>query len=246
MLPFILRENMVKLLYAIVGSQHLSPMIERLKTILDRNILMGIFSELGIEYVVDVGANEGQYAATLRRLGYRGMIFSFEPNRDVFYLMEKRFAKDSKWRGFNYAIGSSEGELHLNVYEESSISSFLRGNEKIQNASRINRVEKVPVRRLDAVLPSLIPELGRKRIFLKSDTQGFDVEVVRGAEGIMKSIYGLQSEISVQPIYHEMPKYLESLSYYEGLGFVLMDLWLVTRTTRGEVMEYDCVMKRTE
>ncbi len=245
MISLSLREATVKGLYTVLRfSPFLSPTINRLHRILERQVLKGLLSDLAIDYVIDVGANEGQYVALLHRIGYRGKILSFEPNRDVFDLLQKRYADEPGWKGFNYALGSSEGDLKLNIYEESSISSFLRGNVKIQNSSKIRRVDKVSVRRLDAVLPSLIPDLNEKRFFLKSDTQGFDVEVVKGAEGIMGSIWGLQSELSVQPLYHDMPNYLEALGYFERLGFVLVDLWLVNKTVEGDILEYDCIMRR--
>ncbi len=244
MISYRLRENAIKGLYSILHLPQLSRLIERLNRILERQTLKKLFAELAIECVIDVGANEGQYAALLRRLGYKGMILSFEPNIDVFRLLQKRFSQEVNWRGFNYAIGSSEGQLQLNVYEESSISSFLRGNAKIQNASKIRRVDTVPVHRLDTVLPSLIQDLDMKRIFVKSDTQGFDLEVIKGAEGIIKSVWGLQAEVSVQPIYYDMPKYLDTLGHFENLGFVLVDLWLVTRTAGGDILEYDCIMRK--
>lgn len=244
MIPYSLRENAIKILYSILHFPPLSRVTERFSRILERHTLKRLLSDLAIDYVIDVGANEGQYAALLQRIGYKGRILSFEPNKVVFDLLQKRFENESNWEGFNYAIGSSEGDLQLNVYEESSISSFLRGNVKIQNASKISRVDKVSVRRLDALLPSLIPELGEKRIFIKSDTQGFDVEVVKGAEGIMKVIWGIQSELSVQPLYHDMPNYLEALGYFQRLGFVLVDLWLVNRTVEGDILEYDCLMRK--
>lgn len=244
MLSYSLRENVIKSLYGILQLPQFSRIIARLNRILERHTLKTLLGELAIEYVIDVGANEGQYAALLHRLGYEGMILSFEPNVEVFRVLQKRFAEQSNWRGFNYALGSSEGQLQLNIYEESSISSFLHGNDKIKNASKIHHVDTVPVHRLDAVLPALIPDLEKRRIFIKSDTQGFDLEVVKGAEGVMKSIWGLQSELSVQPIYHDMPKYLDTLGYFECLGFVLVDLWLVTRTVGGDVLEYDCIMRK--
>ena len=55
---------------------------------------------------------------------------------------------------------------------------------------------------------------------------------------------GLQSEISVIPLYDGMPHYTESLMRYEQFGFELTNLFVVSRTRDGRVVEYDCVMAR--
>jgi hypothetical protein len=55
---------------------------------------------------------------------------------------------------------------------------------------------------------------------------------------------GIQSEISVIPLYEGMPHYTESLACYEQFGFALMNLFVVNWTPDGRVVEYDCVMAR--
>lgn len=238
----ILREKLVRAVYAAVASPIGTPIIERLKSISERHTLGELLSKLRIDCVIDVGANEGQYARLLRRLGFSGLILSFEPNVDVFQVMQRAFAKDQAWQGFNCALGSAEEELNFNVFEHSQISSFLPGNELVH--SKIVRTVKVPVHRLDAYLPQILPDWTKKRIFVKCDTQGFDLEVIRGAEGTLPQIFGMQSEIAVRALYDGMPRYLEALSFYESLGFVLIDLWLNNRTVDGDVLEYDCLMRR--
>lgn len=237
-----LREKLVRALYAAVASPTGTQIAERLKSVSERQALRELLSKLHVDCVIDVGANEGQYARLLRRLGFAGQILSFEPNIEVFRVMQQAFAKDHAWRGFNCALGGSEGELDFHVFEHSQISSFLPGSERVH--SRLVRTVKVPVRRLDAFLPQILPEWSNKRIFLKCDTQGFDLEVVKGAEGTLGQVYGLQSEIAVQSLYEGMSRYLEALTFYESLGFVLIDLWLNNRTVEGDVLEYDCLMRR--
>lgn len=124
---------------------------------------------------------------------------------------------------------------------ETVLSSFLPFKQQSDNT----RTVAVQIRRLDDVLPELVAEIESPRIFLKMDTQGFDSQVLDGASACIDQIVGMQSEISVIPIYDGMLPYTDSLSHYERLGFALMDLFPVNRTPEGCVMEYDCVMART-
>ena len=236
------REKLVRAAYAAVASPSAAQFIERLKAVSERQVLGGLLSKLRIDCVIDAGANEGQYARLVRRLGFTGLILSFEPNLDVFQKMEHAFSGDHAWRGVNCALGSCEEELDFNIFEQSQISSFLPGSDRVH--STLVRTVKIPVRRLDAFLPQILPDWNKRHLFLKCDTQGFDLEVVRGADGVLAQVYGLQSEIAVQSLYVGMPRYLEALSFYESLGFILIDLWLNNRTLDGDVLEYDCLMRR--
>ena len=103
---------------------------------------------------------------------------------------------------------------------------------------------EVDVRRLDGLLPALLRNLPSPRLFLKMDTQGYDLEVFRGAKNCLNWIVGLQSEISVIPLYTGMPHYLESLREYEEHGFHLHHLAVVNRTINQDLLELNCYMRR--
>ena len=93
----------------------------------------------------------------------------------------------------------------------------------------------------------LVRPLVHPRVFLKMDTQGYDLEVIRGATGCLGGIVAMQSEVSVQPLYDGMTHYTDALAHYEELGFTLMHLALVTRgNTHGNVVEYDALMARLD
>src|SRR5208282_4502119 len=59
----------------------------------------------GVETIVDVGANTGQYACALRQAGYKEDILSFEPLSEAYEELEKKSRSDPKWRVFHSAIG---------------------------------------------------------------------------------------------------------------------------------------------
>src|SRR5947199_61122 len=67
-----------------------------------------------------------------------------------------------------------------------------------------------------------VQDIRDPRVFLKMDTQGWDLNVLSGASGALDRIRALQSEISVRHIYDGMPDYLESMNVMRKLGFELM------------------------
>ena len=238
----ILFEKLAGAVDAAVASPAAAPIVYRLRRISDLQVLAGLLSNLRIDCVIDAGANEGQYARMIRRFGFTGLILSFEPNREVFRLMQTAFAKDQNWRGYDCALGSSDGELDFHIFEFSPMSSFLPATHLV--GTKLDRTVKVPVRRLDTFLPEILPDWSKRRLFLKCDTEGFDLEVVKGAAGTLPAIYGLESEVAMQVLFRGMPRYLEAMSYYESLGFVLIDLWVNSKAANGGALECECLMER--
>ena len=68
-------------------------------------------------------------------------------------------------------------------------------------------VETVPVHvlRLDEVLPHLRDRYQFERPLLKTDTQGFDLEVFRGATDIHAQLVGVQCELAIKRLYQQAP-----------------------------------------
>jgi FkbM family methyltransferase len=219
--------------------------IPSLKAVADFNQIektMTLLKELEINVLLDVGANRGKYAKHIRDAGYCGHIFSFEPIQSDCERIERLASSDKKWTVLNFALGAENGSKEFNLIElggHTVLSSFLSAKNGLPSTTKT-----VSIRRLDDVLPELIFEIRAPKIFLKMDTQGYDHHVVDGVRSHLHLVRGLQSEISVIPLYNGMRPYTESLSDYGQLGFVLVDLFVVNRTKTGSVLEYDCLMQR--
>ena len=235
----ILCKLMVRIAYVLIASGFRVPGGELATKFLDVVYLRDLIKKRKVNCILDVGANRGDYVKLLRKLGYQGYIFSFEPNPSEFDLLTNNFKKDRFWKGFNFALGSEDTTGNFNVTKESFLSSFLPPKN-----STISEKILVEIKRLDSIFNELLANIQNPRVFLKIDTQGYDLEVVKGSIGCIDRILALQSEISVEPIYENMPHYLEALKYYESLGYKLMNLSIVNRTRRGSILEYDCVMAR--
>ena len=225
----------------------------RIGTFLPRQRMIGyiewthirdVLHRYDINCVLDVGASRGQYARSLRRIGYKGFICSFEPIPQEFESLRKVMQNDPKWRGFNMALGSEDTEQVFHVAVDfPEASSFLQHKDHAAKMRDIN----VPVKRLDSVFEEAISAISEPRIFLKIDTQGYDLEVVKGAEQSILQVICLQSEISVSPIYDKTPHYLAALEIYEGLGFQLAGLFEVLRNqSLATIIEMNCLMVHPE
>ncbi len=230
------------------------PSSRRLRKLSEIGYLADLLQRLQVTCVLDVGAHSGNYAYHLRRSGYGGLILSFEPVREQLTTIERLSQDDPDWKSFGIALGSEDTSREFNVIlsggERHVLSSLLDpdwqqlqliGNGDVDR--HLERKEVVHIRRLDSILATLIP-LENARIFIKVDTQGYDMEVIKGTSGIIQYVVGMQSELSVTPLYRDTPHYTKCLEYYESLGFCLMNLTVVNRTPKGSILEYDCVMAR--
>ena len=211
--------------------------------------LAQLLPRLGIDCVLDVGANQGQYGRALRKAGYRGRIVSFEPVQETFRILKSHADKDGDWRVNNYALGAKPGESTIHVTRATILSSFRQPNafsmEKYAWGMPIVRDEQVQIRTLDEVFDECLKGLTDPKVFLKLDTQGFDLQVFAGAKRSLPRVLGLQTEISVQPIYEDVPDYLEALAVYKAAGFVMSGLYPVSRDKQTlACIEMDCVMRR--
>jgi FkbM family methyltransferase len=211
--------------------------------------LQTLLRELEIDLVLDVGAHEGEFSAFLRDLGYAGDIVSFEPVRASFEALARARGGDKRWRGHNVALGAEDGELEMNIYSGSVFNSFLKptetGSDRFKDITQLVRVDKVLVRRLEAVLGELLADKPTARIFLKMDTQGYDLQVVRGAGARIAAIRALQTELAARPTYEGMPSLPEALAELAGHGFELTGMFPVARELDHlRVIEFDCVMCR--
>jgi len=188
-----------------------------------------LLAHFGIDSVIDVGANSGGFASTIRSLGYSGRIVSLEPLSGPFELLAARAAKDPDWEALHVAAGDKDGETRINIAgnagASSSVLEMLDTHADAAPESRFVGAEVVPQRRLDG----LLPEFGvgsAHPAFLKLDVQGYEAAVLDGAVELFGSgaITGLQMELSLVPLYAGAITYKEGLERAERLGMSLMGL----------------------
>ena len=209
-----------------------------------------LFALLEIDLIIDVGANAGQYRDFLRDdLGFAGDILSFEPVPELAAALIARSASDPRWTVHAAALGAAEGALAFNVMKDTQFSSFRAPVESgvmdFGAANTVERVVEVPVKTLHSVLAAL-PAGERRGIYLKLDTQGFDLEVLRGVGESLSRIKALQFEASFEGIYADMPRYAEVIEHARSLGYTMSGLYPNNPEHFPVLIEADCVMVRRD
>jgi FkbM family methyltransferase len=179
----------------------------------------------GVDLVVDVGANIGQYAKDLRADGYRGAMISIEPLPEAYDVLARTARADRSWRTINCAIGRVPGMAIIHVAENSVSSSMLpilQSHVAAAPTSQVVGSVDVPVRTLDTVLDEAAG--GAEHVFVKVDTQGFELEVLEGAAGRLDDVVGVEVEMSLVPLYKDAPTMPALVEWLERHGFWLGDL----------------------
>ena len=140
---------------------------------------LGKSIELGsLKSVLDIGANIGQFGATISNFAPEAQIFSFEPNAEIFPILERNSARIPRWRAFPFGISNESGSRGLHyVPGKSSQGSIYSANASQGLLSHNFKSIKVEFKKLDSA------ELARLKIpghydLIKIDVEGAEAEVL--------------------------------------------------------------------
>ncbi len=172
--------------------------------------------------LIDVGAGGG---INRRRWGrFRNLtVIGFEPDEREFYKLQD--SEHRRW--FKVALNGCEGVFNLNVTRAQTATSLLEPNlELIQTLnmplSDFDILRKVPLR--CRTLDALCREYGLDPHVVKLDTQGTEIDILRGGEMCLRrSIFAVEAEVEFLPFYMNQALFTDVHNYLSGLGFQLME-----------------------
>lgn len=147
--------------------------------------ILRLLSRSQPKLIVDVGANEGQFAALCLQ-NTQAKVISFEPHPVTFDKLQKRHSKEPRWMGIDKALGRESGAFKL--YDHA-------GGEGTQHASLQEGVfESVYNATPEAIDVGVLTldEFAKKHgidhiSLLKIDVEGFELAVIEGAQELMAS-----------------------------------------------------------
>jgi FkbM family methyltransferase len=178
----------------------------------------------GINCVIDVGGNKGQFAKRLRTLGYTGRIVSFEPSPTVLPVISAEAARDPNWTVRPVALSSKAGKAELRLHKEPQLDSLLDSLPGV--IDQMPAMEQVgtatiTLSTLAAEFPGIVAGIAEPRVLLKSDTQGHDAEMLRGAgdKGLDEAVLAVLVELVAQPFYDGQPAMTAVMDLIINNGF---------------------------
>ena len=172
--------------------------------------------------VFDVGANRGQTIERVRHYFGRPVIHAFEPGRDAFGELQRRYGETADVILNNIALGPRQETRTFLDNDHDDMSSFLEPSATAWGEIR----SRYPV---DVI--TLDDYCERRRLdridILKIDTQGFDLPVLAGVERLLRAsaIHLIYTEIIFSDMYKGLPRFDETYAFMADRGYALVSFY---------------------
>jgi FkbM family methyltransferase len=194
-----------------------------------------------INLIFDVGANTGQFASNVFKMGFKGKIVSFEPIKNVFKVLENNKKGNHNWLVENFAIGDKNATTNINVSKNNESSSILHVKKlHVLNApdSEVLSTEKIEIYKLDSIYNKYVSD--NSNILLKIDSQGYEDLILDGAKEFLNNVVGIQIEMSLVELYYGQMLFDKLYSKMSDLGYVLMHISpSFVSPKSGQLLQFD-------
>ena len=174
-----------------------------------------------VRTIFDVGANVGKTALQFSARYPDAQIFCFEPVSATFAQMEKNLKGHPRLHCFKLGLGAAAGHAEISGEADSAMFSIGRTDREASSGATKETVE---ITTLDIVcVQQNLDELQ----YLKIDTEGLDLEVLKGAERMLSAhrIDFVEVEAGMNPrnTWHVPLEVLKS--HLEARGYLLFGIY---------------------
>lgn len=176
-------------------------------------------TENSIKIAFDVGANIGQTALDFYDKFPEAEIFSFEPVTEVFETLQHNTQHLSRVQCFNTALGNQQGQAEIFLQESSTHNSMITDRENQTHGRKTVELTTVD---------SFAKSKGIEYIdLLKTDTEGYDLEVLKGADGYLSEgkISFILSEVGFDSKDSGHTFFPDILNHLNSKEFQLVDIY---------------------
>lgn len=209
--------------------------------------MLGLRS-LPMKTILDIGANEGQFARKFAVHFPAARLCCFEPLPEAFAKLAA-WAEDDAGRiqVFNVALGECEGIVEMFKHKEHTVfSSLLRStqlSEQYYPSSRIQEATKVRLLTLDKAVAEFSIQL-IDPILIKLDVQGYEDRVIQGGSAVFQKADACIVEVCLDTLYESQPTFLSLATVLSELGFYYSGNLEQACAADGHVIFLDAVFRR--
>ena len=157
-----------------------------------------------VRTIVDVGANQGQFARKVLSLFPAASLYCYEPLPSACKELQKLAEIHRNIHIRQLALGESAGTAMFNEHIEhspsSSLLSITPGSRKLFPQTINQKSVEVKVSTLDMQFPE--PNKLEPDVLLKLDVQGYEDRVLSGGSNLLRYVEIVIAEYSVVPLYN--------------------------------------------
>ena len=183
---------------------------------------------------VDIGAADTinkRWKKISKNLNFIG----FEPNYEEYKKIKN--IKYGKFNLFNFALGEFNGNKTLNILESEYASSFLIPNYKVLR--EFSNLKRFKIRKKVNLKVKTIDSLNLKSAdFVKIDTQGYNLKILKGAKKTLKKIIGIEIETEFLSIYKKQDLFEDIKIYLEKNNFNFINFYNLRRWSSNDDFLY--------
>ncbi len=175
-------------------------------------------NDLNINTIIDIGANEGQFALKFSQLLPNAKIHSFEPISKCFNALKEN-TKGVNIEYHNMGVGDEYSEKKINVYKHSPSSSLMEMAELHEDLfphSIGHQEETIIVDRLDTIFKD---KSLKQNILIKIDVQGYESNVIIGGRETLKKAKLVIIEMGYSELYVGQKLFDDLYMMLHELGF---------------------------
>ena len=198
------------------------------------------------ECLIDVGCNVGDFLDDFNTFFKKS--YAFEPNNELIPLVNNRFLNKKNISVYNLGVGekSETSNLYITNDKGKTLSSIKKQNKIIEQILRNTEVVKKNKIEITSLYDFIMNKnLQNKSFFLKTDTQGNDLEVLLGLKKFIKNVNFIKIEMPVINIYDIDYKFDDINEFMKINDFNPLYFQHLSRNSNGELIEYDVVFERT-
>ena len=194
------------------------------------------------DLLIDVGANQGDFSKNY--LDNFNKLFLFEPNKNLMDSLNLRFKSEKKVKIFNIGIDKFKSSKKFYITNDTgqTLSSMRTQTELMGQTLKNSKITKdvnVNFDRLDNIIPSKV-----ENIFLKTDTQGNELNVLESLGNFIDKTIFIKCEMPVLNLYNIDYSYWDILDFFKKNDFIPVFFDNGIRSEKGELIEFDVIFEK--